>query len=134
MRNIDDKDVGSAIRDAFNADPATGESGLVNALEDLAREHGRVASAMSSTTRDNELVSIVDMLDASAHAQRRIADAICKPGVPYTDIDGGKVGDLTEAMIMCGKGLHSIAEAIEGLAEAARDRNEFLREQAEGEQ
>lgn len=103
---------------------------------DIARALAAVFSSPESfdAFESHGPLNVADMLRMIACNQEKIAHAICVPGVPYTDEqDGGKVGDLTEAMIMCGKGLYSIAEAIEGLAEAARDRNEFLREQAEGE-
>ena len=45
-------------------------------------------------------------------------DAICRPGIPWGTPDGGKVGDLTEAVIYVGQSIGSMAAALERIAEA----------------
>lgn len=70
--------------------------------------------------------TMTDLIPDVVRAIRSIGHAISGDAMPYTTPEGGRVGDLTEAMIMCGLGLRAIASAI-------TEHTEFLREQAEGE-
>ena len=61
---------------------------------------------------------IFNHADKTRQGQKLIADAICRPGLPWpTGLgDGTHVSDLTEAVTYAGRGLHAIAAAIEEVA------------------
>lgn len=62
--------------------------------------------------------------DLSCQAQR-IANAITPIGAaPSNDATGGSIGSLTEAVMGMTAGMVRIAEAIEYLAEAVREREQ----------
>ena len=86
-------------------------------------EHGSSIDAIASglRTSDDRDLTLADTIDTISSRMTSIRDAICRPGVPWDDGLGGKVGDLTEATIYAGQGLHAIAAAIGELAEAIRE-------------
>jgi len=66
-----------------------------------------------------------DLCDAIEQAGRRVANAITPLGVGAgLDAAGGHVESLTEAAMGITKGLLSVADAIQCLADAVRDLKE----------
>lgn len=70
-----------------------------------------------------ETANVVDVLANLGSASRRIADAIAPIAVPGTDASGGSVSSLTEAAMGITAGLHAVAESLDGIAAAIRDRD-----------
>ena len=65
----------------------------------------------------------LEAIEMMARNAGRVADAICPfPSLPGKDASGGYVASLTEAIMGMTGGLVRIAESIETLAEAVRDR------------
>jgi hypothetical protein len=71
-----------------------------------------------------EPANVVDVIDRAARNLSRIAHAITPTDAAAMKTpDGGRVGSLTEAVIYAANSLTKIAEAIEDLASAVRDRD-----------
>lgn len=83
-----------------------------------------LATLQSPNVTDSNLepANVVDTLDAIARASRSIALAITPNAAPGTDATGGPVASLTEAVMGVTGGLCRIADAIDNLAEAVRER------------
>ncbi len=88
---------------------AVGECG--EAIESLAQAMRTTEGRLGSLTMGDTMESVADRMIL-------IRDAICRPGVPWDDGDGGKVGDLTDATIYAGRGLHAIASALDRIADS----------------
>lgn len=98
------------------ADALASEDGsAVLQLESIALHTSEIAAALEDQDGTSSLKAIAD-------AGMAIRDAICRPGIPCVGVDGGKIGDLTEAAIDIAVGLKLIASAIDGLADAMRGR------------
>lgn len=67
-----------------------------------------------------EAANVVDVINAVAQSNMRIARAITSPASAGTDAAGGHVESLTEAVMGITAGLLQVAEAIRELAEAHR--------------
>lgn len=113
--------------------------------EDVAYELSRVATSLESEEAQSVAISLQEISTACEQSEVHLGgineaiapdgttlaeeisrvgmalrDAICRPGLPCDGVDGGKIGDLTEAAIDIGRGLALIASAIGDLAEAVR--------------
>ena len=78
---------------------------------------------MSETlaNRNAEPANVVDVADKIANALVGLRDAVCEPAAPFNTPDGGRVGNVTEAMIFIGQEIGNVASSIRDLAEAIRD-------------
>lgn len=63
-----------------------------------------------------------DDIEALADAIRRAGYAVTAPAAPGRDATGGTVGSLTEAVMGVTAGLCRIADAVNELAEAIREK------------
>lgn len=75
------------------------------------------------TDSNFEDANVVDVINRAARNLGKIAEAIT-PAMPSParSLNGEYVGCLTEAVLSAANGLHQIAQAIESLAEAVRER------------
>ena len=69
-----------------------------------------------------EPANIVDVVDRAGRGIHRLAESIKPDAAPGRDAGGGQVGSLTEAAMGITSGLFRIAESIESLADAIRER------------
>ena len=70
-----------------------------------------------------ESANLVDVVQCLAENTGLVAKAICpQNAMAGKDATGGHVGSLTEAVMGMTAGLVRIAEAIDGLADAVRER------------
>lgn len=67
---------------------------------------------------------LIEALADLAHAGKCIANSIAPVAAPGTDATGGSVSCLTEAVMGVTAGLIAIAEAMNNVAEAIREKNE----------
>lgn len=70
---------------------------------------------------DNKELEAIEHIGGALH---RVAEAITAPAVPGPDATGGVVASLTEAVMGMTAGLCRIADAIDGLADAVREKGE----------
>ncbi len=76
-----------------------------------------------SEDHNGVLVNAVDAVKGLSDNARAIADKISPVGAAYgTDDTGGTVASLTEAVMGVTAGLCKIADAVDNLAEATRER------------
>ena len=74
---------------------------------------------------NGESANVTDTIDRAARNLNRIASAILPSGVVgFSTPHGGRVDSLTEAVIYAAQSLESIAESINRLADAVRERSE----------
>ena len=72
-----------------------------------------------------ESANLVDVVQRLADKTGSVAKAICpQDAMAGKDAAGGHVGSLTEAVMGMTAGLVRIAEAIDGLADAVRERGD----------
>lgn len=72
----------------------------------------------------SEATNVVDVIDGASSNLKRIAHAITPTDASAMRTpDGGLVGSLTEAVVYAAESLTKIAEAIEDLASAVRERD-----------
>lgn len=110
--SVMDEGIGEEIRSSLN-----------NISESIDSLSVSVSDGLNTSELTGDASSLADVLRGLADATRTVRDAICRPGIPWDDGSGGKVGDLTEATLYSGRGLHRIADAIADLAEAIREQN-----------
>ncbi len=67
--------------------------------------------------------SLIDVVEELAYETGRIATAITPPVAGGTDATGGRIESVTEAVMGVTAGLCRIADAIESLAEAFRSKS-----------
>lgn len=65
-----------------------------------------------------------EQLEEITRAMRGVAEAITAPASPGNDASGGVIYSLTESVMGITAGLFRIAESIDNLAEAVRQRDE----------
>lgn len=86
-----------------------------------------VRTLESPNVNDSNLepANVVDVVDRLARATFAVAKAITpRDAAAGRDASGGSVESLTEAVMGITGGLHRIADAIDNLAEAVRERQQ----------
>ena len=108
-------------------DPETCSTGVLRAIHEAQEQlPQRRCSDMSPDAGDLSLepAEIVAAIDRAGGRIHQLAAAITPQGaLRGSDATGVSVGSLTEAVMGVSAGLVRIAEAIDGLADAMRERN-----------
>jgi hypothetical protein len=91
---------------------------LVDTTHQIGLQLYNLSKAFTPGGVEDDGNSITEHARHHAVMMEGVRNAICKPGAPWkTGVGDGQVGDLTEAVIYAGQGLHAIADAIERLAD-----------------
>lgn len=83
-----------------------------------------LATLMSVNVADNNLepANVVDVMQRIADGASGVAEAIASPDALMCDENGNRITSLTESVLVLSKCFIRIAESIEHLADAVRER------------